>query len=61
MQGTPYADHVVDTDMAASYMDQYQHIVRELKALWGRMNWDRSALPSLRVEEPIDGATWEGR
>lgn len=61
MQGTPFADHVVDADLAASYMDQYDHIVRELGVLWGRMNWDRSALPRLRFMGPISGARWEGR
>lgn len=61
MQGTPFADHIVDTDMAASYMTQHQHIVREMEALWGRMNWDRSALPRLSIVGPISGARWEGR
>lgn len=40
MQGTPYADHVVPTDMGASYMTQYEHIGRELEVLWRAMNWD---------------------
>ena len=61
MQGTPFAGHVIHTDMAASYVDQYQHIVRELMAVWGKMNWDRSALPRLRIVGPISGARWEGR
>lgn len=61
MQCSPFADHVVDADLAASYMEQYQHIGRELEVLWGRMNWDRSALPRLRLEGPISGARWEGR
>ena len=61
LKGTPFEDHIVDTDMRASYMTQYQHIVRELDVLWRSMNWDRSALPNLKVEGPFGGERWEGR